>query len=423
VIKCFAYCWIARIACVFIISIGTIQGAPQFLTLPFSNPDVSVRQGWVYDSPGPFICSDFPANVTHRCHKGIDYLYMQNGVASSFEVVASAPGRAIATQTLNGYGYFIFIEHDQVDEFGRKIFTLYAHVAENSWTVPFKPLAQFRADVQAGDFSSWMPVGRGDKIAMAGNTGGWPQIHLHFEVQLNGYAVTKADPYDIYGSRESYPAPCQPSAIFPPDKTSQFPSSFWTECPPSFANTTVALQPGPTEGKDIWTTSVYSYASCSGSFPGGGLYDSDLRVGGWGDFYYTLLQFDLTGLPVNAKSATLQLYCYSNNGGITTPMYLDRITQYWWNWQTSGTGCDHDRLWWADRPPSVQWTESTLLAPVVGQWYSVDITDLYNGWQNGQYSNYGIQLRPVQNGNNFNFFYSSRYADDPTLRPKLVIQK
>ena len=187
--------------------------------------------------------------------------------------------------------------------------------------------------------------------------------------------------------------------------------------------TEVVVQPGPDTGKDIWTTSVFSYANCSGPGPGGGLYDTELRTGGWGDLYYSLLQFDLSGLPPHAKSAVLYLYCYSlDNNGTGTPMYLDRITQFWWDWQTSGSGCDHDRLWWADRPPTVQWTTTTLPTPVAGQWYTVNITDLYNAWQGGQYPNYGLQLRPVQTADTFNFFYTSRYIVDPTLRPKLVVQ-
>ncbi|MGA2866771.1 MAG: GH25 family lysozyme [Verrucomicrobiota bacterium] len=41
------------------------------------------------------------------------------------------------------------------------------------------------------------------------------------------------------------------------------------------------LQPGPVDGKDIWTTSWYSYATCPGAGTGGGLNEDHLRVGGW----------------------------------------------------------------------------------------------------------------------------------------------
>lgn len=179
------------------------------------------------------------------------------------------------------------------------------------------------------------------------------------------------------------------------------------------------IQPAPADSKDIWTTSVYSYAP-GGSFPGGGLNDDRLRVGGWGDEYYALLEFDLVGFPTNASSAVLYLYCYNQSGGGTT-MYFDRITQFW-DWRTQGTGRDRDRLWWADRPAASQWFVSAVPNPTQGQWYALDITSLYNAWQDGTYPNYGIQFRPVSFfNNNFNEFYSADYAGNSALRPKLVI--
>jgi len=182
----------------------------------------------------------------------------------------------------------------------------------------------------------------------------------------------------------------------------------------------LVLQPGPVDGNDIWTTSWYSYATCAGTGTGGGLNDDRLRVGGWSDWYYSLLQFNLTGLPTKATSAALYLYCYNLSGG-GTPLYLDRITTTW-DWRTSGTGCDRDRLWWADKPSAIQWVAGQLSTPTQACWYRVDITDLYNAWQNGTYPNYGVQLRPVLNSNNnFDEFYSADYTGDPTLRPKLVI--
>lgn len=181
------------------------------------------------------------------------------------------------------------------------------------------------------------------------------------------------------------------------------------------------LQPGPADGKDIWTTSIYSYAPGGGG-PGGGLNDHQLRIGGWADLYYALLQFDLGNQPTNVSAATLYLYCFSQSGGGTS-MYLDRITQAW-DWRTQGTGSDLERLWWADKPTASLWNVSPLPTPTLGQWYAVDITTLYNAWQNGTHANYGLQFRPVfNNNNNFNTFYSADFADDPTLRPKLVITK
>ena len=62
-------------------------------------------------------------------------------------------------------------------------------------------------------------------------------------------------------------------------------------------------------------------------------------------------------------------------------------------------------------------------APQVGQWYSIDITELYKAWQAGTYPNYGVQLRPVSTDNKWAHFYSANYTADPLLRPRLVIEE
>ena len=132
-------------------------------------------------------------------------------------------------------------------------------------------------------------------------------------------------------------------------------------------------QPAPSDSKDIWTTSVYSWAPGE-KVPGGGLNDDRLRIGGWGDEYYILMQFDLTGLPAVAASAVLHLYCFNQMGG-GTEMYLDQVTEFW-DWRTQGKGRDRERLWWGDRPGTVQWSLGTIASPTPGEWYEVDITDL-----------------------------------------------
>ncbi len=188
--------------------------------------------------------------------------------------------------------------------------------------------------------------------------------------------------------------------------------------PFSFDETTT--QPSPCDGQDIWTTSVYCYCPGGGG-PGGGLDNDLLRVGGWGDEYYSLVQFDLSNSPWPADVAELHLYCFHQEN--PTEMYLDRITESW-DWRTQGTGPDRLRLWWEDRPAALQWEALSLPAPVVGQWYVLDITELYNAWKVGTYPNYGLQLRPVNfSFEHFNTFYSSDYLADPSLRPKLIVRQ
>lgn len=181
----------------------------------------------------------------------------------------------------------------------------------------------------------------------------------------------------------------------------------------------VSVPLDPSNTQDIWTTSVYSYAPGGGG-PGGGRNDDYLVIGGWGDRYYALIQFVLDGLPSEATSVFLNLYNAENRGSSTTQMYLDRVTSDW-DWTTGGTGSDNDRLWWADRP-SYQYTGTVLPAATVGEWYSIDITGLYNGWQSGDYDNFGLQLRPVSFWNTWNEFYSSDYSGNANLLPYLMIE-
>ncbi|WP_209508260.1 DNRLRE domain-containing protein [Ruegeria sp. HKCCSP335] len=189
---------------------------------------------------------------------------------------------------------------------------------------------------------------------------------------------------------------------------------------------TTVLQPGPSEGKDIWTTSVFSYAG-NPKRPGGGLDNDELRVGGWGDEYHALIEFDTVGLPPIAQKASIELFAlpYSDSRFVPVEMQLDRIVQPW-DWRTNGTGFDFNRLWWADRPNSTLWTgdkQNPLPLPQNNSWYSIDVTNLYNAWQirsNG-IENFGVILRPTTNNRRMNAFISSNSLAHPTLRPKLVV--
>jgi hypothetical protein len=162
------------------------------------------------------------------------------------------------------------------------------------------------------------------------------------------------------------------------------------------------IQPGPEEGMDVWITSYYDWGDDYG------VDDLRLRVGGWGDYYYSLLKFDIDSLPSNVISAKIYLYTYGNDSGSNVSMYIDRITDTW----------DEDTGWYS-APSYVNLT--TLPTPTLGAWYEIDITNLYNGWKDNIFENYGIQLRPTSVSHQFNEFYSSDYLDDPSLRPKLIV--
>jgi len=165
--------------------------------------------------------------------------------------------------------------------------------------------------------------------------------------------------------------------------------------------------------RDIWTTSVYSYAPRGGG-PGGGLHNDRLRVGGWADEYWSLIRINLeqiSSAPKSAKLAYLQLYSNPTDAA-PTAINVGAIEQDW-TWDPG------DRLWWSNRPTtfSALWSVNP---PVQGAWFAIDITEVYNQWQTGSRTNYGIVLMPQQNNNNFDEFSSSGAAN-ADLRPRLVV--
>ena len=174
------------------------------------------------------------------------------------------------------------------------------------------------------------------------------------------------------------------------------------------------LQPGPADGQDIWSASVLSNApNVDGT--ANGVADSKFWVGNWGESQYSFIKFDIKKLPQHASSATIMLYSYA--GPITdrgnSGMYLDRIAEDWDVTFTTGI------LRWSFIPSGTN--VRSIAAPSVNSWYSIDVTDIYNAWQSGTYPNYGLGLRPSKSGPQFNYFWSSRYMGDPSLRPRLVV--
>lgn len=188
---------------------------------------------------------------------------------------------------------------------------------------------------------------------------------------------------------------------------------------PALVERFVPLTPENTQ--DIWTNDTFAYDGVQ-SNPGGGLNNDVLRVGGWGDHYYSLMQFDISSLPDDVESVKIQLYALPQQGAGPLIMNLERITEYW-NWHTQGTGRDRERLWWSDLP-TTEFIRNLPTPTSTPSWYTVDITSLYRDWKSGLYPNYGVLFRPTTNRlipDLWNIFTSSDYSADLNLRPRLVI--
>jgi hypothetical protein len=159
-----------------------------------------------------------------------------------------------------------------------------------------------------------------------------------------------------------------------------------------------AVQPDGAQGLDVWITSALSQDSEQGA-------DNDyLQVGGGDDVYYSLVRFNLEGLPPVARKAIVWFYALPASNPVE--MYLDRIEGPW-----------DESTRWKDQPSAA--FVLTVGAPPVNEWLGLDITHMYNGWKAG-YPNWGIRLRPSEAESGFNSFVSSD-APDATLRPILLV--
>lgn len=100
-----------------------------------------------------------PTKGASTNHKGIDW-----ATPIGTPIVASNGGKVVTAGWVSGYGYAVYINHDD----GRQ--TRYGHLN--------------KVLVKVGQY-----VSQGEKIALSGNTGRSTGPHLHFEIRINGTAV------------------------------------------------------------------------------------------------------------------------------------------------------------------------------------------------------------------------------------------
>ena len=146
---------------------------------------------------------------------------------------------------------------------------------------------------------------------------------------------------------------------------------------------------------DIWISSS----------PPAGVNDNRLRVGSSSGEFHTLLRIDFSKFPKGMTGVRLVLTPFAN-GLPSIPMALDVVTSPW----------DNNTSW--SNAPSFSFVRQ-LPAPLPGNAYLIDLTDLHAQWKAGTLPNFGIQLRPLAGSNGVNDFYSS--AALPTQIPLLEV--
>jgi hypothetical protein len=170
------------------------------------------------------------------------------------------------------------------------------------------------------------------------------------------------------------------------------------------------IQPGPADGKDTWV----------GTFKKNENYGSNehLFIGRLdGDVERALLWFDVSAIPANSviMSADLQLYQYNTWGSLDSfTIGAHRINSSW----------QLDTVTWDTNTSFNSSPVNTIeVFPTAGTWLSWNIINLLQKWVNKTVNNYGVLLKKTNesSGGTDISCWTSRYTDNPSLRPKLEI--
>lgn len=159
---------------------------------------------------------------------------------------------------------------------------------------------------------------------------------------------------------------------------------------------------------DIFTDATFSYSENKDTYYGtsfttGGAPDSEeLWWGGWGDFYYPFIEWDLSSAPTggNIKSAKVAFYVVGappNNPSLN----YHRVTASWTEaGVTSGSN------------PSYNGTSFATPANTMSVGYDLtNISAQVREWKNGIVSNFGLTVRATNNSNTRSAYGSSDNSD------------
>jgi len=184
-------------------------------------------------------------------------------------------------------------------------------------------------------------------------------------------------------------------------------------------NASVTLQPGP-EGTDLWITNTFSYNDDYG------VDDGQLKVGGWGDVYDSLIKFDLSTITAtHVSSAQLKLYNLADLGVAPAAFSVEQLSTPWnesYGWYSYGGTRPENGGNPTAAPPGLSFTHVTDVAAPAAGWVTIDVTNAVNAWLANPATNSGLLLHPLENNNNFDDFVSSDATGATAqFRPELYL--
>lgn len=157
--------------------------------------------------------------------------------------------------------------------------------------------------------------------------------------------------------------------------------------------------------------------------------------------YRTLIQFDLSALPVNAGilSAALEVNCAQVFPSNQYPAVVD-LHNMLVSWDEGDQNWNYGDASWNEKKPGIAWgaaggqsgvdynasvaaAYTVNSASILDQWLDWDVTDLATNWEAEPDSNFGVMMKIKDDHLSvykFFRFHSSDSSSD-TLRPKLTV--
>lgn len=193
----------------------------------------------------------------------------------------------------------------------------------------------------------------------------------------------------------------------------------------------IVIQPSPIKGADTWLDAAQTANNYGAA--------TDLAAGdnGAAGARRALLKFDLSQIPAGStiNSATLSLYQHAQADASTPELGVYAVSRSWLEGSGQGTATG-DGATWSSYDGVNSWTapggdfgaaECLATAPnSSGAWFELTcMTGLVQKWVSGTQTNFGLIVKKSAENpapTDYKTFYSSDYATDTSLRPKLTIE-
>ena len=122
----------------------------------------------------------------------------------------------------------------------------------------------------------------------------------------------------------------------------------------------------------------------------------------------SLIKFDLAEHNISANYAAIEIYLFASEYPVTGDIVVDIPLN------TLNEGSVFGDV-------GAMEFVTAIKTSGVGKWVTIEITDIYNSWISGERTNNGVLLSSSDFSTPLLSFYSSNYAADPSLRPRLVL--